>query len=92
VRSSTGSALASVIGWAEVKNFFYGLSSLNDFCWARIQILVVTQTKNAPLCLLSHEFGQGADLGGTTTMHLTLAAGLAVAKLVEREVELYPEK
>jgi len=35
---------------------------------------------------------QGADLGDTTTVHDTLAAaGLAVAELVVREVELHPE-
>jgi hypothetical protein len=36
---------------------------------------------------------QAADLGDTTTVHLTLAAaGLAVAELVEREAELHPEE
>ena len=36
---------------------------------------------------------QGADLGDTTTVHQTLAeAGLAVAELVVREVELHPEE
>jgi transposase len=36
---------------------------------------------------------QAADLGDTTTVHQTLAAaGLAVAELVEREVELHPEE
>ena len=36
---------------------------------------------------------QTADLGDTTTVHLTLAtAGLAVAELVVREVELHPEE
>ena len=36
---------------------------------------------------------QGADLGDTTTVHQTpAAAGLTVAELVEREVELHPEE
>jgi transposase len=36
---------------------------------------------------------QAADLGDTTTVHETLAeAGMAVAELVEREVELHPEE
>jgi transposase len=36
---------------------------------------------------------QAADLGDTTTVHETLAeAGMAVAELVEREIELHPEE
>jgi hypothetical protein len=36
---------------------------------------------------------QAADLGDTTTVHQTLAeAGLAVAELVGREVELHPDE